>query len=193
MKKYVVLILTLGSLFAVAPIVSAQDRAEVGVFVDYFRLSDASPAGNFVGFGGRAAFNIRPTVQVEAEMAYDFVPKLSAAFTDGSSTETVNVQFKTLHGFFGPKFQTGSGPFRFFVTGKVGFDNFTLNNSDFGTGLTSTIGLTAGTTAFAVYPGAGVEMFAGRLGVRAEVGDDIYFLDGAHHNLRVTLGPQFRF
>ena len=44
-----------------------------------------------------------------------------------------------------------------------------------------------------MYPGGGFEAFAGPIGVRAEVGDDIYFLNGAHNNLGVSLGPQFRF
>jgi hypothetical protein len=55
------------------------------------------------------------------------------------------------------------------------------------------VGLTNGTTRFAVYPGGGFEAFAGPIGVRAEVGDDIFFFDGAHNNLRISLGPQFRF
>jgi hypothetical protein len=105
----------------------------------------------------------------------------------------VNTQFRTLHGFFGPKFQTGSGPVRLFVSGKVGFDNFSINNQNATTGFVNTVGLTNGTTAFAVYPGGGFEAFVGSIGVRAEIGDDIYFVNGAHNNLRVTLGPQLRF
>jgi len=181
--------------FAVAPLAMAQssDHVEVGAFVDYFRLSDASPVRNFVGLGGRAAFNIRPSIQLEAEMAYDFKRNFTNTFTDGITTEVVNTQFRTLHGFFGPKFQTGSGPFRVFVTGKVGFDNFSITNDNATTGFVNTVGLTNGRTDFAVYPGGGFEVFAGPIGIRAEVGDDIYFDHGAHNNLRVTFGPQFRF
>jgi hypothetical protein len=50
-----------------------------------------------------------------------------------------------------------------------------------------------GATYFAVYPGGGIEAFAGPIGLRAEIGDDIYFNSGAHNNLRVTVGPQLRF
>ena len=71
---------------------------------------------------------------------------------------------RTLHGFFGPTFQTGSGPFRFFVTGKVGFENFSVTNDNATTGFTNSVGLTNGTTRFAVYPGGGVEAFAGPIG-----------------------------
>jgi len=184
------------SLFFAAPMVLAQDHSdhvEVGAFADYFRLSDASPTRNFVGLGGRVAFAIRPSVQLEAEMAYDFKRSYSNTFTNGVTTELVNTQFRTLHGFFGPKLQTGSGPFRLFITGKVGFDNFSINNLNATTGFVNTVGLTNGTTSFAVYPGGGFEAFAGPIGIRAEIGDDIYFNGGAHNNLRVTFGPQLRF
>ena len=33
----------------------------------------------------------------------------------------------------------------------------------------------------------------GPIGVRAEIGDDIFINNGAHNNLRVTFGPQLRF
>jgi len=184
------------SLFFAAPMVLAQDHSdhvEVGAFADYFRLSDESPTRNFVGLGGRVAFAIRPSVQLEAEMAYDFKRSYSSTFTNGVTTELVNTQFRTLHGFFGPKLQTGSGPFRLFITGKVGFDNFSINNQNATTGFVNTVGLTNGTTSFAVYPGGGFEAFAGPIGIRAEIGDDIYFNGGAHNNLRVTFGPQLRF
>jgi hypothetical protein len=184
------------SLFFAMPMLMAQDRSdhvEVGAFADYFRFSDASPVKNFVGLGGRVAFNVHPNIQLEAEMAYDFKRNFTETFSDGVTSELVNAQFRTLHGFFGPKFQTGSGPFRVFVTGKVGFDNFDITNQGATAGFVNAVGLTDGTTAFAVYPGGGFEAFAGPIGIRAEVGDDIYFKNGAHNNLRVTFGPQIRF
>ena len=182
--------------FTSAPIVKAQghsDHVEVGVFADYFRPSDAAPNRNFIGLGARAAFNLHSSVQLEAEMAYDFKRTFTTEFTDGVLVEPVTTNFRTLHGFFGPKFQTGSGPVRIFVTGKVGFDNFSISNQNATAGFVNTVGLTNGTTFFAVYPGGGIEAFAGPIGLRAEVGDDIYFDHGAHNNLRVTFGPQFRF
>lgn len=179
-----------------APMMQAQsaDHAEVGAFIDYFRFNQFSPTRNFVGLGGRAAFNLRPSVQLEAEMAYDFKRNFVRTFTNGGSSELVNTNFRTLHGLFGPKFQTGSGPLRLFVTGKVGFDNFSISNQNATSGFTSAVGLTNGTTDFAVYPGAGVEMFWRYLGLRAEVGDEIYFDHGSsHNNVRITFGPQIRF
>jgi hypothetical protein len=188
--------LFIASLFLSVPMVMAQnsDHVEVGAFVDYFRLSNnAAPVSNFFGVGGRVAFNMNSSVQLEAEMAYDFKRNYSSTFSNGVTTTTVNSNFRTLHGFFGPKLQTGSGPFRIFVTGKVGFDNFSINNQNAQSGFVNTVGLTNGATYFAVYPGGGVEAFAGPIGLRAEIGDDIYFNGGAHNNVRITFGPQLRF
>jgi hypothetical protein len=189
--------LLIASLFLAVPMLMAQehsDHVEVGAFVDYFRLNNnAAHVSNFFGVGGRAGFNLNSNVQLEAEMAYDFKRNYTSTFTDGITTTTVNSNFRTLHGFFGPKFQTGSGAFRVFVTGKVGFDNFSVNNQNAPTGFVNTVGLTNGATYFAVYPGGGLEGFVGPIGLRAEIGDDIYFKGGARNNLRVTFGPQFRF
>jgi len=187
------------SLFFAAPMLLAQDRsdhtdhAEVGIFAEYFRLSDPGPTRNFLGLGGRAAFNLRPSVQIEAEMGYDFERNYTTTFSNGVTTADVASRLRTLHGLFGPKFQTGSGPFRVFVTGKVGFENFTVTNQGAPTGFTTAVGLSTGATYFALYPGGGIEAFAGPIGVRAEIGDNIFFNNGMHNNMRISFGPQFRF
>lgn len=190
--------LLIASMFFAVPMPMAQesnsDHVEIGVFADYFRLSNnAAPVSNFFGLGGRAAFNLNSNAQLEAEMAYDFKRNYTSTFSNGIATATVNSSYRTLHGFFGPKFQTGSGAFRVFITGKVGFDNFSVNNQSAQSGFVNTVGLTNGSTFFAVYPGGGIEAFAGPIGLRAEIGDDIYFNGGAHNNMRITFGPQLRF
>ena len=53
--------------------------------------------------------------------------------------------------------------------------------------------VTTGNTAAAIYPGLGVEGFFGPIGLRADVGDEIYFKNGTRNNLRVTFGPTIRF
>src|SRR5579862_2159409 len=184
------------ALLCVAPALWAQDiedHAEVGVFADYLRLGSTTPEQNFLGIGGRAGFNVQPWMQLEAEMAYDFARNYTTTYGNTITSTTVTSHTRLLHGFFGPKFQTGSGPIRFFVTGKVGFDNFMIDNHDAPAGFVNQVGLTAGATYFALYPAGGIEAFAGPIGVRAEVGDDVFFNNGAHNNLRVTFGPQFRF
>ena len=194
MKRYLGYAIILSLLAAPALLAQDQsDHGEVGVFAEYLRMTDVTPTENFVGLGGRAAFNVHPSIQLEGEMGYDFERSFAQTFTNGVSTELVTSHVRRLHGFFGPKFQTGSGTFRVFVTGKVGFENFSVTNDNATTGFTNSVGLTSGTTRFALYPGGGFEAFAGPIGVRAEIGDDIYFLNGTHNNLRISLGPQFRF
>lgn len=81
-----------------------------------------------------------------------------------------------------------------FGTFKAGLINFSVSNQNATSGFQSAIGdVTTGNTAAAIYPGLGVEGFVGPIGLRAEVGDEIYFRNGTHNNLRVTLGPTFRF
>jgi hypothetical protein len=41
--------------------------------------------------------------------------------------------------------------------------------------------------------GVGAEGFWGHIGLRAEVGDEIYFSGGPKNNLKISLGLQFRF
>jgi len=167
------------------------DHIEAGAFVDYFRVDRTDPSLNYAGLGGRLAFNLRPSVQLEAEMAYDFDRSYNNPFDDGT---IVRSQTHILHGLFGPKFQTGSGPVRLFVTGKAGLISFTTNTQTPPTGFKSALGAVGnGNAKFAVYPGAGVEGFRGPVGLRLEVGDDIYFDNGARNNLRVTFGPTVRF
>jgi hypothetical protein len=45
----------------------------------------------------------------------------------------------------------------------------------------------------ALYPAGGLEASLGPVGLRFELGDDIYFNNGAHNNLRITFGPILRF
>lgn len=196
MKRYLGLVIT--AFFFAVPMLMAQesnmDHVELGAFVNYYRMTDPNPTRNFLGVGGRAAFGIRPSVQLEAEMAYDFKRNYTSTFSNGTVTSTtVTTGFRTLHGFFGPKFQTGSGAFRAFLTAKVGFDNFSVDNQNAPAGFVNTVGLTNGATYFALYPAGGIEAFAGPIGVRLEVGDDIFFHNGGHNNLRASIGPQFRF
>ncbi len=195
MQRSIVLAL-LGFLLA-APAMFAQESAnhvQVGVFADYFNLSHTSPHINFVGVGGRAAFNVRSNVQIEAEMAYDFKRNFTTTFSDGVNTQFVNSDLRTLHALFGPKFGTSGGPVRLFGTFKAGLINFSVSNQNGTSGFQSSLSdVTTGNTAAAIYPGAGLEGFVGPIGLRAEVGDEIYFKNGTHNNLRVTFGPTLRF
>lgn len=196
MKRSLLLALV-GLCLTMPSLLTAQtyDHGEVGVFADYFRLGRTTPEINFVGIGGRASFNVHSNVALEAEMDYDFKRNFTSTFTDGVTTQLVNTRVRPLHALFGPRFQVGrSAPVRLFVTGKVGFVNFSVSDQNAAAGFQGALGgVTTGDTRFAVYPGAGIEGFLGPFGLRLDVGDEIYFDDGARNNIRVTFGPHIRF
>ncbi len=172
------------------------EHAEVGIFADYLSFSPTTPNINFVGFGARAGFHVNPHVQLEGEMNYDFQRSFTSS-CNGScvpGVTFVTTKFRPLTGLFGPKFET-PGPFKFFVTGKVGFINFTTSSAAVTPGTVggAIAGVGGAGTHFALYPGAGVEGFWGPFGLRLDVGDEIFLNNGTHNNLRVTFGPQLRF
>ena len=196
MKK-LALMLTI-SVLAIAPAASAQNHGEIGAFLDYTRLHHAGDA-NMLGLGGRIGFNVHSNVQFEAEMAYDFERAFTnistTTLSNGSTTtSTVRSNLRLWNGMFGPKFQTGGGAVRAFFTVKGGFLNFAVNNQAPAQGFaTGTSFFLNGDTNGVFYPGGGLEFYAGPLGLRFEVGDEMYFDRGANNNLKITIGPQIRF
>jgi hypothetical protein len=200
MKRILLLVIT-GLLVGAPGAVMAQssyteNHVEVGAFADYLRFSPVRPQINFVGLGGRVGFNIHPNIQLEAEMSYDFYRNYTSTFSNGATTSFATTRLRPLTGLFGPKFQAGSsGPVRAFITGKVGFINFTnttgpASGSSF---VTSVNNVPYGNTHVAFYPGAGIEGFWGPFGLRLDVGDEIFLSNGTRNNLKVTFGPAFRF
>jgi hypothetical protein len=186
--KRIVLVMILA--LVAAPVVFAQgtpdkDHGEVGAFFNWTRLHNANDT-NFYGVGGRVGFNVHPNVQIEGEMAYDFAKNFTIT-TSSFTTSTRNLRM--LHGLFGPKFQVGTGAIRAFATVKGGFLNFSTDHNL----ANQFTGVPNGDTHGVFYPGGGIEAYAGWFGFRAEVGDEMYFDNGANHNLRVTVGPQIRF
>jgi hypothetical protein len=199
--KRMIWLAILGCLIAAPSWVVAQegggqyDHATVGIYADYFRFAPTSSrTTNFVGFGARTAFNMSHHAQIEAEMNYDFERNFTTICSNCVSTTFIRTRVRPLTGLFGPKFQT-SGPFKFFVTGKVGFINFSRTSAPVTPGTVSTAiaGVGNGGTHFALYPGAGFEGFWGPFGLRLEAGDEVYLNNGTYNNLRVTFGPQLRF
>ena len=191
MKRFP-LLLAVGAIF-LAPVARAQDHVEVGAFVDYFRLHQTG--ANFVGLGGRAAVNVVPYVQLEAEMAYDFNRAFTETFNNGVGTVTTqNSNLRVLHGLFGPRIEN-KGPVKVFLTVKGGFINFRFDprSPTFSTFTSSVGNLRDDNVSGVLYPGGGVEAFLGPIGLRLDVGDEIIFVNGAQHNWKVTFGPTLRF
>jgi hypothetical protein len=208
MKRFFFLFLMMGGLlFAVLPTIQAQDsenHAEIGIFGDYFRLGETrgpslsgTGATSFGGVGARLSINVSRRWQIEPEMNYDFAESFSEGFTGPSGTVVgfSTSRLRILHGMIGPKFQTGGGAFRAFVTVKGGGDDFMFSSAPvtFSTFASSVSGLRTNNVVGVVYPGGGIEAYLGPIGLRIDVGDEIYFQSGAHNNLRVTFGPSIRF
>jgi hypothetical protein len=194
MKRWFALALLFSS-WAFVPCIQAQDfnHVETGIFGEYLRLSQTST--DFGGIGGRFAINVASPVQLEAEMAYDFSKVFAETFSNGSGTVGATTSsYRVLHGLFGPKFQT-KGPVKLFVTVKGGavdfmFDNRAVALSTFTSSVES---LRTSNVSAVFYPGGGAEAFLGPIGFRLDVGDEMYFNSGTHHNLRITFGPSIRF
>ena len=180
-----------------APLASAQEHGQVGVYADYLRLSQTS--SNFGGLGARLSVNTGRYLQLEGEMNYDFEQAFTEGFTD-DSTAPPSITFqrsnlRILHGLFGPKLQTGHGPVRVFLTVKGGFMDFRLDPRPvtLDTFASSVTGLREKNVNGVLYPGGGLEAHLGPIGLRLDVGDEIYFNNGSHHNLRLAFGPVIRF
>jgi hypothetical protein len=177
------------------PLASAQDHIEVGAFADYFRLSQTHT--NFGGLGARVGVGVFPHIKLEGEMSYDFDQAFTEGFTD-TGTGQLFIQrtgMRVLHGEFGPRVDLGHGRIRPFVTLKGGFMNFRINNepATFSTFLSSVDNLRRNNVDGVLYPGGGLEGHLGPIGLRLDVGDEVYFNNGAHNNLRVAFGPFIRF
>jgi hypothetical protein len=191
MKRLVYLFILAGWL---VPLASAQEteHIQVGVFADYFRLGQTDT--NFGGLGARVGVVAYRSLKLEGEMSYDF----DQAFTERDNT-TLTVRrsgMRVLHGEFGPKVNLGE---RFhvhpFVTLKGGFIDFRINNAPatIGTFFSSVDNLRRNNVNGVLYPGGGLEGHFGPVGVRLDIGDEVYFNHGTHNNLRIALGPYIRF
>jgi len=182
-------------LLAASPLF-AQKRVEAGVFFDYLNVSQTS-TNNF-GLGGRFGYRVHRDVMLEGELAYDYGINFDEAYlnlTNGNIGAIERTSVGVTHGLIGPKLQPSGGGFRPFVTLKGGFMDFRLSPGllPISNAVSTLLGLRTSSLNAAIYPAAGVEAALGPLGLRFEVGDEIYFNNGARNNLRVTFGPIVRF
>lgn len=196
MKRFAFLFLLA---FGLVPLASAQEteHVQVGVFADYLRISQTD--SNFAGVGARLGFVAYKNLKLEAEMGYDFTQAFTEQFRNGTtgSITTRRSNLRMLHGEFGPKVNLSPEYWHFhpFVFIKGGFMNFRVTNAPatLGTFFSSTSNLRTDNVNAVFYPGGGLEGHVGPVGIRADIGDEIYFSGGAHNNLRITLGPYVRF
>jgi hypothetical protein len=171
-------------------------KIEAGIFLDYLSISQTN-TNNF-GLGARFGYRIHRDVMLEGELAYDYGINFDEAYlniANGNITAIERTSIGVTHGLFGPKLQPGGGGFRPFVTLKGGFVDFRLSPSllPYSDVASAVFGLRTSNLNAAIYPAAGIEATLGPVGLRLEAGDEIYFNQGAHNNLRITFGPILRF
>jgi hypothetical protein len=195
MKRFAFFFLLAGWL---VPLASAQEteHVQVGIFADYLRLSQTDT--NFGGVGARLGVVAFRNIKLEGEMSYDFDQAFTEGFTN-TTTGAVTLSrsgLRILHGEFGPKVNLGEHwHVHPFVTLKGGFVDFRINNAPatIGTFFSSVSNLRSNNVDGVFYPGGGLEGHLGPVGVRFDIGDEIYFNSGTHNNLRISLGPYIRF
>jgi hypothetical protein len=195
MKKFVWLVVCLLP-FVPGAMAQEFDHFQVGAFADYFRSNETST--NMFGLGGRFGVTVFPHVRLEGEMAYDFQKEFTEGFSStssGGSFTFANSNVRTLHGLFGPKVELGHGRVRPFLELKGGFVNYMFNSEPPGfDSFTSQVGnLRSRNINAALMPGGGIEGSLGPIGLRLDVGDEMYFNNGTHHGLKVMFGPYIRF
>jgi Outer membrane protein beta-barrel domain len=172
------------------------NAVQVGAFADYLRLN--STGTNMFGLGGRVGATILPYVQLEGSLAYDFEQSYTEGFTSTTGVSSVSFsesRVRTLHGLFGPRLNLGHSRFHPFVEVKGGFLNFMFSSlpPGYSSVTTQISNLRSSNISAVLMPGGGLEANVGPIGLRLDVGDEIYFNNGAHNNLAVQFGPVFRF
>lgn len=174
----------------------AQKRVEAGVFIDYLSISQTG-TNNF-GLGARFGYRVHHDVLLEGELAYDYGLNFDETYrnvVNGNIGAIERTSVGVTHGLFGPKLQPGGGGFRPFVTVKAGFMDFRLAPGllPYSNLVSTILGLRTSSLNAAIYPAGGVEAALGPVGLRFEIGDEVYFNNGARNNLRITFGPIVRF
>jgi len=183
-------------LCSLSSVALAQSRMEAGIFLDSLSISQTS-TDNF-GLGARFGYRVHSHVMFEGELAYDYGLNFDEAFRNVTNGDIVAIEHTSIgvtHGLFGPMVQPAHGHFRPFATLKAGFIDFRLSSSllPYSSVASSVFGLRTSNLNAALYPAGGVEASLGPVGLRFEMGDEIYFNSGAHNNLRITFGPIVRF
>lgn len=174
----------------------AQKKVEVGIFLDSLSISQTST--NDFGLGARLGYRVHHNVMLEGELAYDYGLNFDEAYRNVITGDIVAIERTSIgvtHGLFGPTLIRGAGHLHPFATLKAGFVDFRLSSSllPYVDLISPILNLRTSNLNGALYPGAGLEATLGPVGLRFDIGDEIYFNAGAHNNLRITFGPVLRF
>jgi hypothetical protein len=193
MRRLTLILTTL--VFLTSPIF-AQKRVEAGIFLDSLSISQTNT--NNLGLGARFGYRVHQSVMLEGELAYDYGLNFEEAYRNvitGDITAIERTSIGVTHGLFGPTLERGEGHLHPFATLKAGFIDFRLSTSllPYVDIVSPILNLRTSNLNAALYPGAGLSATLGPVGLRFEMGDEIYFNHGGHNNLRITFGPFLRF
>jgi len=182
------------TLLVSSPVAFAQ-HVELGAFGSYGNFDIPPFPATAVGVGGRIDLNLRSWLVLEGEGSYDFKhPRVQIIGTGVAQFNVNTLSLGVVHGNGGFKFQFKGGSYFVFVKGGVlDFQPQVRTTSLIGAVVGSPQTTVNSFTEEVFYPGAGIGFHAGPLGIRVDAGDEIYWDDGAKHNLRVTFGPTIRF
>jgi hypothetical protein len=193
--KRVALLFLIASGLVPAAFAQETGNLQVGVYADYFRLSQTK--SNFAGLGARVGIPVFRNVSLEGEMNYDYDQAFTERFTDTTGVLILQRSgIRLLHGMIGPKIMLGGrhglSPF---ITVKGGFMDvfFDQRPATIGTFISSVGNLRGSNLSGVFYPGGGLEGRLGPVGLRMDIGDEMYFNKGTHNNLRIAFGPFIRF
>lgn len=180
---------------AISSSFSVAQHVEIGGFASYGHFDLPPFPKDAIGLGGRLDINIASYLALEGEGSYDFEhPGLQIASSGSGSFTVTQFRLGVIHGNGGFKIQTKKGSyFLFFKGGGLQFRPDIRTSSLVGTliGTPQRSGTNFSEAVF--YPGGGIGFHAGPLGMRVDAGDEIYWDNGTHHNLRITFGPTIRF
>ena len=170
-------------------------NVEIGGFASYGNFDLQRFPSSAVGVGGRLDINLFPYVALEGEGSYDFKhPRVEIVGNGAGSFDVTSLRLGIVHGNGGLKFQTKGGSYFLFVKGGViDFQPEIQTTTLTGTLISNELKSETSFTKGVFYPGGGIGFHAGLLGMRVDAGDEIYWNNGAKHNLRVTFGPTIRF
>ena len=170
---------------------------QAGIFAEDFRLGRISPTLDMPGAGARFSLFPQSWFQLEIEGSYDFAQTFTSSWTNGFVTDNLTTHLRVASGLGGVKMNKRlKKNLTVFATVKAGFIDFTSSTPNIPQGFTNPQDpATRSATDTLLYAGGGLEYsFGGHWGLRADVGDDMYFDHGHHYsNIRGTFGPTFRF
>ena len=183
-------------LCGITPPAHAQDHVEAALLLDYLSVSQTNTDN--IGVGGRFGFRVHRNVMLEGELTYGYGVNFQEVYRDIINGDVAAIERTSIgvtDGLFGPTLRPAHGHLRPFVTLKGGFMDFRLSPSliPYSDIVSTVLGIRTSNLNPVLYPGGGAEATLGPIGLRLDIGDAIYFNDGAHNNLRITFGPMVRF